>query len=448
MDERFKKLEKIPVQNSGKRMRPEKDPLKEFSWESAPNWLVRLVQNENFFGNDRINMKQFMEQVMRELSMTPKEQAEYMRPDPVPYSYRLNYQYLKENEPKLNANPTGLTIEQILGQDRHFHRTYVNNNVTAQILAKYGCTGYMTGKKWEMKHHELTNYGWPQFSQTFRKLGAITVGPEGKKSTGYGWGAKYEIPFTMMDQAAGGIYDIEYWHIFFLAQQMGIFGDERLLLGGAGRNTAGKGAPDLTGLINNSGTVTLTSPNTDCGFSSGKSDFDDNFADILSSWYGNSVFGAQTNSNVYLSMAGIAAETTLHDAGYGDQKTEYQRIQGKWIVSGELSSWYVSQNLSATALASLTVSTQEYLAIKASPNYIRRTVVYPLQRKILSEAHKEYPDDIAFAYITGDILQVYDSNAIITCTTHALTQVTGWRMNGLFMDSNTVYQKGYQAPIR
>lgn len=446
--EGLEKFNNAPIQNSGKAIKEGKDPLDRWEgWESAPEFLVNYVKRENW-GN--FDMKSFMEQVIRELQMTKNEQAKYLRPDPVPFSYRENYQYLRENVPRLNVNPTGLTIEQILGQDRHFHRTYVDNNTFASILQRYGCTSYMSGKKWELKHHKLTNYGWPKFSHDFKSLGFINVGPEGIKDTGYGWGAAYEIPFTVVDMAAGGTFDPDYWSLFFLGQNMGIFGDERGWLGGAGRNTTGKGAPNLTGLCNDADKVSVTAPDAQLGYSSGKSDFDEGFADFLTSWHTNAVYESPVG-NVLVSTPGHAAETTLHDSTYGNMKTLYQQLQDKWFRSGELSSWYISQNICSTALASMTKATQHMYAFKLGPSTVRRVVVYPLQRKILSEKFKTYPDDIAFAYITGDIIKVYDGNALLrgaAGVSASKCQHAGWRMSGLFMDADSQGQKAYVPPTR
>lgn len=445
----------IPIQNSGKRIRPEKDPLNKFSWDSAPKFLTDMLKKNVARLGAPEQMKGFMEQMIRELLMTNSEQKKYLRPDPVPYSYRANYEEMMRDpniHKRLNI-ASGLTIEQILALDRHFHRTYVNNNVIAGILQRYGCTGYMSGKKWEMKHHELSHLGDPKFSQTFRNLGELVVGPEGVKSTGYGWGMKYEIPFTTLDMAAGGIYDPDYWSIFFLSQQMGIFGDERLLLGGVGRTTTGKGAPLLKGLANHTTVDAVITPGTACAYSSGKANFDEAYEDSMTEFMSNSVFGAGGTiggENVFITTSGIATETYLHDATTLHYKTLYQILQNKWYRSNNIGSWYVSDNLVSTALASMTSATQAALMIKASPNYIKRTVVYPLQRKILSEKFKTYPDDIAFAYITGDILQVYDGNAtqmLKGAASMAVANLRGFIMNGLFMDGQTGGIKALQAPM-
>lgn len=452
MDEIFNKTEPAPIQNSGKRIRPENDPLNRFSWDTAPKFLVDMVERVNSV-DEKLEMKGFVEQVARELLMTPAEQKNYLRPDPVPYDYRLNWAYLAEQTPVLkenakrgNVNPTGLTIEQILAQDRHFHRTYRNNNTAAQILSRHGCTEYASWKKWEIKHHKLTDYGWPKFTKTFHELGYIDVGPEGVKHEGMGWGAAYEIPFTTVDMAAGGIYDPEYWLLYFLAEKMGRFGNQRLWLGGAGENTADSQAPSLTGLVNLSGAVSLTSPSTDYGFSGGKTDFEDCFQDALRSWYGNSVFGS--NTNIWVTTPGIGAEATNNDSTVGDLKTLTQQLQHKWFQTGEMTEWWIDKDIVATTVSSMTKTTQKYVFFKASPRYVKRTVVYPLQRKILSEKHKTYPDDIAFAYITGDILQCYDTNSIIVCGSSAKCQATGWRLNGLFMSASEINYRAFRPPVR
>jgi hypothetical protein len=442
--------EYTPIQNSGKAIRKEKDPLNRFSWDSAPKWLVEMSERANFGFNTPIETKAFMEQFIRELNMTPSEQKKYLRPDTIPANYRENYQALREAYPRLNVNPTGLTIDQILATDRHFHRTYVNNNVAASMLQDAGVTRYMSGKKWEIKHHKLTNYGYPKFSHDFRNLGDIQVGPEGVKSDGYGWGAKYTIPFTTIDMAAGGVYDINQWYVFFLSQNMGIFGDERIWLGGAGRNTTGKGAPNLTGMCNDGSRVNVTQPNTDLGYSDGKADFEAAFRGGLNSWYGNQVF-AQPVKNYYVSTPGIAAQTYIEDSTVGDLKTLAQQLQHKWFVNGPLDKWYISNNIIATALASYTKATQAAFMFRLGPQYMRRTVVYPLQRKILSEAHKDYPDDIAFAYITGDILQFYDKNILIHLaagTSAAKSEIAGWDLNGVFMTGDKIPMSAYRPPVR
>ena len=194
----------------------------------------------------------------------------------------------------------------------------------------------------------------------------------------------------------------------------------------------------------------VTAPATDLGYSDGKADFEDAWGDGLTGWFTNQVYASPVK-NYYVSTPGIAAQTFIEDSAAGDLKTLYQQLQHKWFMSGHLSKWYVSMNIISTALASYTKAHQAAFMFKLGPQYVRRTVVYPLQRKILSEAHKDYPDDIAFAYITGDILQVYDVNCLIhlaASTSAAKSEIGGWTMNGLFMSSDSRDMSAYRPPVR
>ena len=420
-------------------IRDSKDPLhKYFDWST--------LEKDHFLQkwNTGPQAQTFIEDVIRYLSMNLTEQKKYLRANNVSANYREHYEYLKNAFPVLNANPTGLTIDQILGQDRHFHRTYYNNNTFAQILSTVpGCTRVLEGgKKWEIKHHDLTNYEWPKFTRDFTNLGVVNVGPEGVKSSGMGWGAEYRIPFTVIEEAAGGIYDIDYWHIFFLSTKMGIFGDERGWLGSKGENTTGKGATNLYGLHNwtdlagNTATATQLpgGGSTDEVLTAGKADFDDLFVTFLGNFRTYKVYGG--GKNVLVSTSGISDEMFVNDSAVGAEKTLYQMMQDKWFRSGQVDSWWVTNNLEYDTNA---LTNQRVMMMKLSPNYIKRTIVYPLQRKAIMD--KRYSDDVAFAYITGDILQVYQHTAISVCAGDCTSSNVGWSMNGKFMDSNTQGQR-------
>ena len=126
-------------------------------------------------------------------------------------------------------------------------------------------------------------------------------------------------------------------------------------------------------------------------------------------------------------------------------------IRHKWFINGPLNKWFISNNIISTALASYSKATQAAFLFKLGPSVMRRTVVYPLQRKILAESHKDYPDDIAFAYITGDILQIYDKNALIhlaASTSAAKSELAGFDMNGLFMSADLGKMEAYRPPVR
>lgn len=400
----------------------DKDPLNRvFDWESAPENLTKYKGNAQ--------AKSFIEDVIRTAVMTKEESRQYGNFS-IPQKYRKHYKLLLQHCKKLNANPTALTIDQILARDRHFHRTYRNFTPLAGMLDRYGCTFFLDQKAWEIKSHTLTDYNSPLFTNDFLHLGSIDVSPEGVKHVGRGWGMLEEISFATLDMARGGIYDPDFWFSFILAQKMGIFTDERLALGGLGETTTGKGAPNLTGLYNTASKATITpGDGDDNNMTAGIADWNDLMIKLLGSTFGNAVYAPHTK--VLVTTSGLAAEMYFNDNAVGETKSLYQRFKEKWIMSGAIDSWYIDNNIEADANA---VGTQKLMMLALGPNYIRRYVVYPLQRK--ARLDKIYSDDLKMAFITGDILVRYDANAIVTDDADNTTTSVGLMTNGLFMDAS------------
>ena len=400
-----------------------KDPLNRvFDWESAPDHLTKYKENAQ--------AKSFIEDVIRTAVMTKDESRKYSNVG-IPETYKKHYQLLLKHCKKLNANPAALTIEQLLARDRHFHRTYRNFTPLAGMLDRFGSTFFLDQKAWELKSHTLTDYNYPKFTNDFIHLGSIDVGIEGVKHTGRGWGMMEEISFARLDMARGGIYDPDFWYSFMLSQKLGIFTDERLALGGLGENTTGRGAPNLTGLYNTASKATITPGLTnDNNMTAGIEDWNDLMVKLLGSTFGNNVFAPATN--VLVTTSGLAAEMYFNDNAVGETKSLYQRFQEKWIMSGAIAAWYIDNNIEADDNA---VTTQKLMMLKLGPNYIRRYVVYPLQRK--ARLDKVYSDDLKMAFITGDILVRYDANAIVTDDADNTTTSAGLMTNGLFMDASS-----------
>ena len=111
---------------AGRPIRSDKDPAFRYianDFSNAPDFIRK-------WAGAGPEQTEFVRDVIRYLSMNSAEQKKYLRPafsQEIDISYRENYHYLQNAYPKLNANPTALTIEQILAQDRHFHRTYEMN---------------------------------------------------------------------------------------------------------------------------------------------------------------------------------------------------------------------------------------------------------------------------------------------------------------------------------
>ena len=362
--------------------------------------------------------------------MTKEESRQYGNAV-IPETYKKHYKLLLAHCKKLNANPAALTIEQLLARDRHFHRTYRNFTPLAGMLDRFGSTFFLDQKAWELKSHTLTDYNYPKFTNDFIHLGNIDVGIEGVKHVGRGWGMMEEISFARLDMARGGIYDPDFWYSFMLAQKMGIFTDERLALGGLGENTTGRGAPNLTGLYNTASKDTITPGLTnDNNMTAGIEDWNDLMIKLLGATFSNEVFAPATN--VLVTTSGLAAEMYFNDNAVGETKSLYQRFQEKWMMSGALAAWYIDNNIEADVNA---VATQKLMLLKLGPNYIRRYIVYPLQRK--ARLDKVYSDDLKMAFITGDILVRYDANAIVTDDADVTVTNAGLMTNGLFMDANS-----------
>jgi len=400
-----------------------KDPLNRvFDWDSAPDNLAKYKANAQ--------AKSFIEDVIRTAVMTKEESRQYGNFG-IPDNYKKHYKLLLAHCKKLNANPAALTIEQLLARDRHFHRTYRNFTPMAGALDRFGSTFFLDQKAWELKSHTLTDYNYPKFTNDFIHLGNIDVGIEGVKHVGRGWGMMEEISFARLDMARGGIYDPDFWYSFMLAEKMGIFTDERLCLGGLGENTTGRGAPNLTGLYNTASKATITPGLTnDNNMTAGIVDWNDLMIKLLGSTFGNAVFAPATN--VLFTTSGLAAEMYLNDNAVGETKSLYQRFQEKWMMSGAIAAWYIDNNIEKDTNA---VATQKLMMVKMGPNYVRRYVVYPLQRK--ARLDKVYSDDLKMAFITGDILVRYDANAIVTDDADNTTTLAGLMTNGLFMDATT-----------
>ncbi|KKN60495.1 hypothetical protein LCGC14_0531410 [marine sediment metagenome] len=406
-----------------------KDPLNRvFDWGSAPEHLTKYKENAQ--------AKAFIEDVIRTAVMTKAESRQYGNVG-IPEKYKRHYKLLLAHCKKLNANPAALTIEQLLARDRHFHRTYRNFTPLAGMLDRFGSTFFLDQKAWDLKSHTITDYNYPQFTNDFIHLGSIDVGIEGVKHTGRGWGMLEEISFARLDMARGGIYDPDFWYAFKLAEKMGIFTDERLALGGSGENTTGAGAPNLTGLYNTASKATIVpGDDDDNNMTVGIADWNDLMIKLLGSTFSNAVF-APGVSNVLVTTSGLAAEMYFNDNAVGETKSLYQRFKEKWVMSGALTAWYIDNNIEADANAT---NTQKLMFLKLGPNYIRRYVVYPLQRK--ARLDKVYSDDLKMAFITGDILVRYDANAIVTDDADNTTTHAGIMTNGLFMDAST----GRMAP--
>lgn len=340
----------------------------------------------------------------------------------IPERYKGEFKRMNE-EFKLNANPSALTDEQLYAMDQQFVRTYYAANVGAQILSPV--TTYMTTPRWKSQHYTITGDTFPEFSkgstQAFRTIKDLKLGVEPTINDGVGGAIKWELPFTLLREGADGVYTPAFWHSYKAGELMGVFWDERLLLGTAGEHTSGD--LGVTGLHNFSG---LTTQNTGAGGDNNlaaASDIDVTARLLL----GNLLSVYEPGDNIVVSTSGPPTELYCHDSSYTDS-TEVERFQKKYMNPGLVSRWYVDNNMEADTNAT---TTGRIMMIRLGPTTVSREIIYPLQKMPLLS--KEFEDDVAYAIIIADIVKYYNASAGVNCGGDQTTTSAGIIHNGLFL---------------
>jgi hypothetical protein len=107
-----------------------------------------------------------------------------------------------------------------------------------------------------------------------------------------------------------------------------------------------------------------------------------------------------------------------------------------------VSKWIIDDNIEADTLAT---NTQRAMMVKLSPHVLRRHVVYPLQKKPL--ANKDFPDDIAYAILTADILHYINLNGATICSADVTSSVAGFIRNGTFMTGSAPNGVAQTPPV-
>jgi hypothetical protein len=237
-----------------------------------------------------------------------------------------------------------------------------------------------------------------------------------------GWVMGVEFKWSDLELADQGLYDPLFWRNYLVAERMGVFTDETLLLGGAGEHTADRGAPSLVGLHNYTSAASVAGgADDDADMTAGIVDWDDLMIKIKNSYKSNTI--RRKGKIILFITSGLAAEFMKNDNSTGETKTLYQRFQEKWMHSGAIDAIYIDDNLQS---ATLSTSNQRFLCINTA--YIRRFLVFPLQRKNM--LNKQYEGDVRFAMLQGHVLLSYDANAIIVRdTTDITTSHAGYEFN-------------------
>jgi hypothetical protein len=374
----------------------------QFDEESASQWFHRL--NEA----DKNKYREFARRL-----------NEPTRTIPANYRGEVKRMAKRLNNARLNATEAPLSDEQVFEVDSFIAKTWYEEQVLAQILSPV--TRTMSKPSWSLKWYTATGETYPEFTEggpsAFRSAKSITVGVTPTYKTGIGGAIRYDLSWTLLAEAAGGIYDPANWHNIKATEMFGELWDGRLALGSACINTSGD--IGVKGLCNAASAQTATSHAdlTTAG------DIDlvlGNVATLLRT-------AKEPGQNIFLSSSGIAHEMFLNDSGYTD-RTTYERIKHKFFDSGIYAAWYVDDRIcQATAAA----ATQRFCGFRLGEQAIRRHIIYPFQKKPL--VNKEFADDVAYALLTADILNVINANAIVVSNEAGTTTSAGMCRNGLFM---------------
>ena len=333
---------------------------------------------------------------------------------------------------KLNADPSLMTDESTYEVLQYLARTWYEQQPLASVLSPVTTT--MTKPAWMIKWYTVNDAEYPEFTaggpNAFRNIEAFHLGVEPSTQEGVGSGLRYDISWTLRKEA-NGIYDPEQWHNQEGMKKFGVFWDERLCLGTAGEHTSGdlgiKGLFNYTSLKTEPVGITTDNNLTATG------DVDA----MIYQFLGDMRSFKEPGYNVLLTTSGVASEVFLHDAT--TDRTEYEKIYNKWFASGMVGKWVVDDNIYA---GTPTTALQYAMMFRLSEHAIRRVIAYPFQKKPI--ANVEFADDLAFLFLTADILTFTNASApqgtiaTYSASSKITTTNAGFVRNGIFMQGRIV----------
>ena len=336
------------------------------------------------------------------------------------------------NSTRLNADPSLMTDESTYEVIQYLARTWYEQQPMAQVLAPVTTT--LTKPAWMIKWYTVNDAEYPEFTaggpSAFRGVEAFHLGLEPSTSSGVGAALRYDISWTLRKEA-NGIYDPEQWHQLEGMKKFGVLWDERLCLGTACEHTSGD--LGITGLYNATGL--LTEPvgiGTDNDLTA-TGDVDA----MIYQFLGDMRTFKEPGYNVLVTTSGIASEVFLHDAT--TDRTEYEKLYNKWFASGMVGRWVVDDNIYSGTPGT---ATQYAMMFRLSEHSLRRVIAYPFQKKPI--ANVEFSDDIAFLFLTADILTFTNTSsakgtyARLSASANVVTTVAGFVRNGIFMEGKRV----------
>lgn len=333
---------------------------------------------------------------------------------------------------RINADPSLLTDESLYELIQYLARTWYEEIPLAQLLAPVTTT--LTKPAWRIKWYKVNDAEYPEFTaggpSAFRNLEAFKLGVEPLSATGVGAAVRYDLAWTLLKESSG-IYDPAQWHNTQAMTRFGVFWDERIALGTAGEHTSGD--LGVTGLFNATGLLTQAIGAGGDNNITAAGDLDT----MIYGFLGDMRTFKEPGQNILLTTSGVASEALLHDSTTTN-RTEYEIIKRKYFNSGLVSKWIIDDNILNATPAT---GTQRAMMFRLSDHAVKRVIVYPFQKKPL--ANMEYSDDIAFAFLTADVISFVDTAAAqgtyayVSSNAGVVSTNAGFIANGLFMQGET-----------
>lgn len=339
---------------------------------------------------------------------------------------RFNKQVKKTNV------PSEVTMESLYELDTFITQIYYDTNIFGQLLAPV--TKVMRLPKWQSRKYKNIGDQYAAFTRKeFTNPPFFKLGLEKTMDEGIGWHIAYELSWTLLDEARGGIYEINARHAAKAAEMMGLIENGRLAIGS---ETQRKKGDDLgiTGLLNHSGAQQVAAGATADHDCTAQGDIEFTFNAGLDAL--KNVF--ESGDVIVVSTAGFAQECIDQEHATTGEK-DVVEIYKSFFATGRIQEWWICNDLTPAAL---TTSNQRALMFKRGANTIAREIIYPLQTIPLE--NKMTARDIKEMFIKADLLKAYNADAIIafwhTTPKYSITTTkAGNLQNGLFLSGKLGY---------
>jgi hypothetical protein len=380
--------------------------LFEFNEENASGWYTHLKPDEKKKLNSAVEMA-------NKYILSARRNG-------------LPTQYIgvaKKLAKRMNADPSGLTDEQIFALDNTIIKTAYDQNIYGKIIGSVR-SAQAGNVRWTNKNYKLDeDLLYPGLTRDFKNPVLIKLGVEPAQTTGIGMAIGYEISWTQLAEARGGLYSPDFYHSMVASERMGILQDEMGWNGTlAGHNF--NGDMGVKGLFNHASVQSGTWSDPTTLWNNKKAL--ENFAGKLKGVY-------QAGKRILVTTSGLASQLFYNMTTTGNIDTELSLI--KKYFNNYFDEWWVSDRLYSAGAGTPTAvanTTQCAMGIIVGPTLQKHEDIYPMQTKPM--ANKEYAEDIKEIILYGYNLIQYGVQLHPTVVASAITTTdTGFIKNGRFL---------------